>query len=169
MNRWLVILLGGWALVATIASAWMAGRDSAATPPAANATRASHTALGTMPKAAAVPAPSPSPSASPTPRYPDYASTIPKAFRGRWDEMTADRCEGREARFAFGTRQFENFEAVWEVTKVKLYSPTEIDLHTTSKDENANQVDEVWEFKLVDGGKTLTGRKKGATFFRRCP
>jgi hypothetical protein len=55
------------------------------------------------------------------------------------------------------------------VTKVKLYSANEMDLFSTTTDDDKNQVDEVWEFKLVDGGKTLTSRKKGGSFFKRCP
>jgi len=96
-------------------------------------------------------------------------STVPKAFRGNWDEMVADKCEGREARFYFGDRKFNNFEVAWEVTKVKLYSPTEMDMSTTTKGEDGNQIDQTWQFKLVDGGKTLTGRKAGAEFYKRCP
>ena len=83
--------------------------------------------------------------------------------------MITDKCDAREARFYFGERDFSNFEVEWEVTKVKLYSPTEMDLYTTTKDEDGGQVDEIWEFKLVDGGQSLTGRKKGASFFQRCP
>lgn len=83
--------------------------------------------------------------------------------------MVADKCEGRESRFYFGDHQFNNFEVAWEVTKVKLYSPVEMDMSTTMKDDAGNQNDQVWEFKLTDGGKTLTGRKKGALFFRKCP
>jgi hypothetical protein len=101
--------------------------------------------------------------------YPQFESAVPKNFRGRWDEITQDRCEGREARFYIGDREFYNFEVIWDVTKVKLYSSTEMDLYTTTKDENGNQVEEVWEFKLADGGKSLTSRKAGGTYFRRCP
>lgn len=105
----------------------------------------------------------------PAVHYPVYQSTIPSAFRGAWDEIIKDKCAGREARFYFGDRDFMNFEVQWEVTKVKLYSPTEMDLYTTTYDDNKNQVDEVWEFELVDNGRSLTGRKPGASFFKRCP
>lgn len=101
--------------------------------------------------------------------YPKFASSVPKAFHGRWDEIVNDKCEGREARFYFGPKDFANFEVQWNVSKVKLYSPTEMDMNTSTYDDNNNQVDTVWEFKLVDGGKSLTGRKKGASFFQKCP
>ena len=90
-------------------------------------------------------------------------------FLGRWDEIISDECDGREARYYLTEKTFMEFEVEWEVTKVKLYSPTEIDISTTLYDENKNQVDEVWSFKIVDDGKTLTGRTKGSTFFKRCP
>ena len=101
--------------------------------------------------------------------YPRTVSTVPKAFRGARDELTDDNCEGREARYVLQSTKFRNFEVVWAVTKVDLFSADEIDLHTTTKDENGDQVNEVWQFKLADGGKSLTSRKPGTTFFRRCP
>lgn len=101
--------------------------------------------------------------------YPRFVSSIPRAFQGSWDELTQDKCEGREARFMLEATKFHNFEVAWDVTKVKLISATELDLYTTTKDEDANQVDEVWQFRLADGGKSLTSRKPGGTFFRRCP
>jgi hypothetical protein len=101
--------------------------------------------------------------------YPQFTSTVPKAFHGRWDEIVNDKCEGREARFYFGAKDFSNFEVQWNVSKVKLYSLTEMDMSTSTYDENNNQVDTVWEFKLVDGGSSLTGRKKGASFYQKCP
>ena len=101
--------------------------------------------------------------------YPRYVSSVPKDFLGYWDEMIADGCEARETRFFFGKREFANFEVKYEVTNVKLYSPTELDLSVTTTDDSGGQVDGVWEFKLADGGKTLTGRKEGTTFFQRCP
>lgn len=111
--------------------------------------------------------------AKPTPPdssdYPQYVSTVPKAFLGHWDELIADKCAAREARFFFGKREFANFEVKWEVTGVKLYSPTEMDLSTSMTDDTGGQVDEIWEFKLVDGGKSLTGRKASPAFFKRCP
>lgn len=101
--------------------------------------------------------------------YPRTVSSIPTAFRGAWDELTQDGCEGREARFVFDATTFYNFEVEWDVTKVDLFAAHEMDLHNTAKDENGNEVNEVWQFKLVDGGKSLTSRKPGGTFFRRCP
>lgn len=101
--------------------------------------------------------------------YPRTVSSIPKAFQGAWDELTQDGCEGREARFVLDATKFYNFEVEWDVTKVDLFSASEMDLHTTTKDENGGQVNEVWQFKLVDGGKSLTSRKPSGSFFRRCP
>jgi hypothetical protein len=108
----------------------------------------------------------PAPRASPT-GYPHFVSSIPQAFRGRWDELVQDGCRGREARFDLDVTKFYNFEVEWDVTNVKLYSATEMDLYTTFKDEDGGQQNEVWEFKLADGA--LTGRKPGTAFFRRCP
>lgn len=101
--------------------------------------------------------------------YPRTVSSIPKAFQGAWDELTQDGCEGREARFVLDATKFYNFEVEWDVTKVDLVSATEMDLHTTTKDDSGSQVNEVWQFRLADGGKSLTSRKPGGTFFRRCP
>ena len=140
------ILLLAWALVATVACAWLLGRTSiqpavVASPPATAAQSVPVTAAPNqnVPKkvleAVIVP-----PVAS---EYPKYQSTIPVAFRGNWDEMISDKCFGREARFYFGDRGFANFEVRWEVTKVKLYSPVEMDLSTTLKDEDGNQQDTV--------------------------
>lgn len=100
--------------------------------------------------------------------YPRTSSSIPSAFNGAWDELTQDGCANREARFVFDSNKFYNFEVEWDVTKVVLYSPTEMDLHTATRDENGSQVSEVWEFKLADGGKSVTSRKAGGEFFRRC-
>lgn len=166
MNK-LTVFFGAWAIAATVGLAWVAGRNSVAPIPAATAP---------IPIAASSPSRSATrpPISSPTPKppavvYPQFTSTVPKAFRGSWDEMIADKCEGREARFNFGARNFDNFEMAWEVTNVKLYSPTEMDMSTTMKDENASQVDQVWQFKLVDGGRTLTGRRASAEFYKKCP
>jgi hypothetical protein len=101
--------------------------------------------------------------------YPQFVGSVPKAFRGAWDELVQDGCEGREARFVLEGTKLYNFEVAWDVTKVKLDSPTEIDIHVTTKDENGNQVDDVLPFKLADGGKALTSREPGGSFFRRCP
>ena len=102
-------------------------------------------------------------------KFPKFVSSVPKAFFGRWDEIIADKCESREARFYFGAQEFSNFEVEWEVTKVKLYSPTEMDMSTTTYDEQGNQFDETWEFKLTDEGRTLKGRKPDTSFFKKCP
>lgn len=164
MNR-LTAFFAGWAIVASIALAWVVGRNTASQSPAPTSSPSANTLISSASSATRTPAVVP----SRAPAYPQYVSTIPKAFRGNWDEMIADKCAGREARFYFGERTFANFEVEWEVTRVKLYSPTEMDMSTTMKDENANQVDQVWQFKLVDGGRTLTGRKQGAEFYKRCP
>jgi hypothetical protein len=166
------ILLLAWALLATVACAWLLGRTSSQPSVVANplATTAQNVPAPVV-QSQRVPEKVPEPVIAPpvAPEYPKYQSSVPVAFRGNWDEMVSDKCFGREARFYFGDRSFANFEVRWEVTKVKLYSPTEMDLTTTLKDEDGNQQDTVWEFKLVDGGRTLTGRKKGASFFKRCP
>lgn len=169
-TRWLIVL-AVYSAITTLALAWLLGRASIeAQSTSPRAADVAATPGATPPVAAAAIAPAATPqSKKPATSYPVYQSTIPKAFRGAWDEIVSDKCEGREARFYFGEREFMNFEVDWEVTKVKLYSPTEIDLHTTTYDENKNQVDEIWEFKLADGGKTLTSRKPGGSFFKRCP
>jgi hypothetical protein len=170
VSRWIIIFMGIWALCATIALAWVMGKYAAI--PA----NVGETALMSNPNSETVRLSAKStPAAAQVsvnvqqPTFPDYVSKIPKVFRGYWDEMISDKCEGREARFHFGEREFSNFEVQWEVTKVKLYSANEMDLFSTTTDDDKNQVDEVWEFKLVDGGKTLTSRKKGGSFFKRCP
>ena len=101
--------------------------------------------------------------------YPRTVSSIPKAFRGAWDELTQDGCAGREARFALDATKLYNFEVEWDVTKVDLLSADEINIHTTTKDDDGSQVKEIWPFKLVDGGKSLTSRELGGSHFRRCP
>jgi hypothetical protein len=112
---------------------------------------------------------SPTPSATPVSKYPEYTSSIPAAFQGRWDEIVADGCRGREARFMFTANKVFNFEAQSDVSRVKLYSPTEIDIDITGYDDEKNQYNNTMMLKLVDGEKTLTGRKVGASFFHRCP
>lgn len=119
--------------------------------------------------AAPLPSPAPSPTPSPTMAYPQFQSSIPRAFRGNWDEMIADGCDGREPRFSIGATTLDNFEVPWEVTRVKIVSPTEIEVSTTMKDEDANQQDRTWQFRLADGGRTLTARASGSAFYRRCP
>ena len=101
--------------------------------------------------------------------YPKTVSTVPKVFRGSWDEIVSDDCKDREARFMIDATKFYNFEVEYDITGVKLYSATEADLYTTYKDENGTQESEVWSFRITDGGKSLTSRKPSATFFRRCP
>lgn len=101
--------------------------------------------------------------------FPQTASTVPKSFRGAWDEIISDGCKGRESRFLIDGSKFYNFEVEYSVTGVKLYSSTEADIFTTYIDEKGAQQNEVWGFRLTDGGKTLTSRKASDTFFRRCP
>ena len=175
MNK-LTMFLAAWAVAASLCVAWLVGRNSVtpSTSPAVIVSTPPRAAMSPrVPEAANRVAIATTPTAMPSGAadavFPQYVSSVPKAFRGNWDEMVADKCEGRESRFYFGEHQFNNFEVGWEVTKVKLYSPNEMDMSTTMKDEAGNQNDQVWEFKLTDGGKTLTGRKKGALFFRKCP
>ena len=102
-------------------------------------------------------------------KYPQYVTNIPAAFRGRWDEIVADKCAAREARFKIDASSLANFEVVQDVERVKLYSPTEIAITTSFYDNDKNEQNGTWEFKLVDAGRTLTGRKAGAFLFHRCP
>ena len=69
----------------------------------------------------------------------------------------------------FAAKKMYNFEVEQDVSRVKLYSPTEIDIDITGYDEDKNQYNYTMMLKLVDGGKTLSGRKKGSPFFHRCP
>lgn len=62
-----------------------------------------------------------------------------------------------------------NFEVEQNVSRVKLYSPTEIDIDVTGYDDDKNQYNDTWSLKLINGGKALTGRKAGASNFRKCP
>ncbi|WP_197051924.1 hypothetical protein [Sphingomonas sp. 35-24ZXX] len=101
--------------------------------------------------------------------YPKTAATVPKPFTGAWDELTQDGCRNREARFYLTDKALYNFEVAWDVTKVVLLSRDDIDIHTTALGEDGNQVSEIWQFALADGGKALTGRTKDSPFFRRCP
>jgi hypothetical protein len=103
------------------------------------------------------------------PNYPRTVSSIPKTFQGPWDELTQDGCAGRHVRFVLDATKLYNFEIEWDVTKVDLLSANEIDLHTTTKDDDGGQVNEVWRFKLTDNGKSLVSREPGGPFYRRCP
>ena len=69
----------------------------------------------------------------------------------------------------FEAKKVFNFEVEQDVSRVKLYSPTEIDIDVTGYDDEKNQYNDTWMLKLVDGGKTLTGRQKDAPFFQKCP
>lgn len=164
------IFFGVVAWLASVALAFMIGRATAPVP-----VHSQPSAVETSPPSVArslpLPIRAPSPKASPSAAeaYPKYSSTIPAAFRGSWDEIVSDRCEGREARFMIAAKTIANFEVQSDVERVKLYSPTEIDVDLTGYDENKDQYNQTMEFKLVDGGKTLTGRKKGATYFHKCP
>ena len=155
--RRLAIALIVYSILATLALVWLLGRESKSFEEVPK-----QALLATSPSPRPVVA-QPASAPKPTVQYPLFQSTVPKPFRGGWDEIIIDKCADREARF------YLNFEVRWEVTKAKLYSPTEMDLYATTYDDNKNQVDEVWQFKLVDDGRTLTGRKAGASFFKRCP
>ncbi len=161
-----VWVLFTWALIATVGFGWVLGKRSISGPP-----RPAESRPATKPIAAATASAlsTTAPVSRGAPTYPQFVSSIPKPFRGRWDELVSDKCKDREARFTLGGRTLENFEVRWDVTKVKLYSPTEMDLFVTTKDDNASQVDDVFQFKLADGGQSLTGRKPGTDFFQRCP
>jgi hypothetical protein len=169
MNR-ITIVFAGVAWISTLALAFMIGRAS--TQPwqiEAPDRQRSFLQHAPLPVVSRSPTPLPTHTASRAPEYPQYSSTIPKAFWGSWDEIVSDRCEGREARFTLAARTVANFEIESEVSKVKFYGPNEIDVKVTGYDDNKNQYNDTWEFKLVDGGRTLTGRKKGTSFFRKCP
>lgn len=101
--------------------------------------------------------------------YPQFVSTIPIAFRGRWDEIVTDKCADREARFYITATTVANFEVQSDVSKVKLYSPTEADISITGYDDDKNQYNDTMTLKVIDSGKTLTGRKGGTTMFHKCP
>lgn len=96
-------------------------------------------------------------------------SSVPKAFHGAWDEIISDGCRNREARFYINSTKFYNFEVEYDVSSVKIYSENEIDIRATYLDENGSQQSTVWELRLVDAGKSLTGRKSQETFYRKCP
>lgn len=101
--------------------------------------------------------------------YPRFVSTIPVAFRGAWDEIVNDKCLGREPRYALGGTTFENFEIVTDVERVKLVNPSEIEINVTGYDTNKNQYNDIIGFRLLDGGRTLTGTEPDSNFYRRCP
>jgi hypothetical protein len=175
---WLWAVLGAVIFIALAAAiAWFSFKDIR---PSGNAYSPPGSARGAADKldsaiplndSAPMPTPSitPTPTPSPTAAFPQFQSSIPKAFRGNWDEMIADGCAEREPRFSIGATTLNNFEVSWDVTNVKIDSPTEIEISTTTKDEDPDQQDQVWQFRLADGGKSLTSRKPGGAFFRRCP
>ena len=126
----------------------------------------------TVKQVASIPAPTSTavkPSRIPALMYPQFVSTIPIAFRGRWDEIVTDKCADREARFYITATTVANFEVQSDVSKVKLYSPTEADISITGYDEDKNQYNDTMTLKVIDGGKTLTDRKGGTTMFHNCP
>ncbi len=100
---------------------------------------------------------------------PAVLHSIPRAFRGRWDEMQSDKCRDREPRYTLEARGFDEFEVAWDVTSVTLYSPSEIDIHVVTTDDGGRRVRDTWGFKLVRGGAGLVARAGGGTVFRRCP
>jgi hypothetical protein len=138
--QWLVALL--W--IATVGLAFMLGRASTSTP---------------------VKAPIP----STAPVFPRYVSSIPPAFIGSWDEIVSDGCAEREARYDLSPRTFSSFEVTSDVSRVKLVSPTEIELTVTGYNEGKSQYVDKIGFRLVDDGKALTDVEEGATMYRRCP
>lgn len=101
--------------------------------------------------------------------YPRYAAKIPLSFLGRWDEIQADKCYAREARYELEPSELAEFEVRWEVSGVKLNSPNSIEISTTLLDEEKNQVDQKWQFDLIEGGTALVYPKKRGTLFRKCP
>jgi hypothetical protein len=90
------------------------------------------------------------------PDYPRVVRDIPPPFRGAWDELVADGCLGREARFQLNAREFFNFEVPFEVLKVTLRSPKVIDVQTRLEPEFGGPEDDTWTFRLVKGGNALS-------------
>jgi hypothetical protein len=101
--------------------------------------------------------------------YPRFVSSIPTGFRGAWDEIVTDKCFGREVRYKLNATTLENFEVVTDVERVKLVSPTEIEVYVTGYDSDKNQFNDKIGFRLVDGGKTLRGTWPESNYYRRCP
>ena len=153
------------AWLATLALAFVIGRETASL----HASDPLPSPIASTATVAPTPPPKPTPTASPPLSFPRYLSTIPSAFRGRWDEIVSDGCAEREARFNLLATTMFNFEVEQNVSRVKLYSPTEIDIDVTGYDDDKNQYNDTWSLKLIDGGKTLTGRKAGTSNFRKCP
>ncbi|WP_156681101.1 hypothetical protein [Sphingomonas profundi] len=101
--------------------------------------------------------------------YPRFASVVPTAFRGSWDEIVSDRCAGREARYTLTATTFRNFEVNTDVEKVKVISKNQIELSVTGYDEGNNQFNDKIGFRLLDNGKTLSGDKEDSNLYRKCP
>ena len=104
-----------------------------------------------------------------TEHYPLYPSTVPAIFQGSWDEMVSDGCRDREARYAIGATSASNFEVPWDITRIKVVSPTQVDLDVTTKGDDANQVDDHWKIEVLDGGRTLKFRTSKSLLYRKCP
>lgn len=162
----IVLAIVAW--LSTLGLAFMLGRASVEQAPQ----------VGAAPVSSPAPAPSPvaiskqdalPPKVKPTPSFPQFASTVPSAFRGSWDEIVTDGCDGREARYMIGATTFSNFEVQADVERVKLLSPTKIELSVTGYDEDKNQFNSKIGFRLVDGGKALAGLDEGSNIYRKCP
>src|SRR5437773_506602 len=96
-SRAIMLALVAYSALTTLALVWLLGRASVA-PATAPASAPKEAAGAPQPVLQAQP---PAP-AKPAPHYPLFQSTIPKAFRGSWDEIISDKCEGREPRFWLG-------------------------------------------------------------------
>lgn len=93
---------------------------------------------------------------------------IPPQFRGAWDELVSDGCEGREARFQLERRYLFNFEVAYDVLKVTMRSPTLIVVHTQLDPQFGGPEDGTWTFRLVRGGNALSGPDGKRPYFGRC-
>lgn len=101
--------------------------------------------------------------------YPRTVSEIPSEFHGRWDEITEDDCDSRESRFALGSNSLSNFEMAYDVVRVTLRSPVDIDVNARLDPAFGGPADEVWHFKLVQDGQALAAPDGKPPFYMRCP
>ena len=102
-------------------------------------------------------------------KYPRVVGVIPSEFHGRWDEITDDGCDSRESRFMLARDSIHNFEVAYDVVRVVRRSPADIDVHSRLIPEFGGPADEVWRFKLVQGGQALSAPDGKPPFFTRCP